>query len=115
MKDRRAYHREYNRLHPEKHRTANLKYERVHKDRVVNRKLVSKYGITLQDKIELFQKQKGQCAICPFLFESVYAAHVDHSHRTGEVRGLLCLSCNHMIGKSKDDIVILQKAIDYLR
>lgn len=115
MKDRRAYHRAYNKAHPEKHRAANLKYERIHKDRVVNRKLLWKYGITLQDKMELFQKQNGQCAICPFLFETVYAAHVDHDHKTGGVRGLLCSSCNLMIGKSKDNIVILQKAIDYLR
>jgi|SRR5579872_548691 len=115
MKDRRAYHREYNRLHPEKHRLASLKYEQVHKDKVVNRKLLSKYGITLQEKTEMFKSQNGQCKICSLPFETLYTAHVDHNHLTGKVRGLLCLSCNHMVGKARDSIVILQKAIDYLR
>lgn len=114
MRNRQLYMREYNKLHPEKHRAANLKYERVHKDRVVNRKLLQKYGISLQEKIQLFEKQLGLCAICEFKFETVYSAHVDHDHKTGKVRGLLCLTCNHLIGKAKDSVSILQKAATYL-
>lgn len=115
MKDRRSYYREYNKSHLEKHRDANLKYERIHKDRIVNRKLLQKYGISLAEKIQLFEKQLGLCAICEFKFESIYSAHVDHCHKTRKVRGLLCSSCNLMIGKAKDRIDILQKAVQYLR
>lgn len=39
---------------------------------------------------------------------------VDHDHETGKVRGLLCNSCNVMLGHSKDDVAILQKGIEYL-
>ncbi|MGD0053597.1 MAG: endonuclease domain-containing protein, partial [Vulcanimicrobiaceae bacterium] len=40
--------------------------------------------------------------------------HVDHDHRTNEVRGLLCRWCNQMLGSAKDDPARLRGAIDYL-
>ena len=39
---------------------------------------------------------------------------VDHNHTTGKVRGLLCSNCNTLLGKAKDNVNILQAAIDYL-
>ena len=40
---------------------------------------------------------------------------VDHNHATGKVRKLLCHDCNTMIGKAKEDIQILESAINYLK
>ena len=40
--------------------------------------------------------------------------HVDHDHKTGSIRQLLCVDCNHMLGRSKDNTSILSKAIEYL-
>ena len=40
--------------------------------------------------------------------------HVDHDHETGALRGYLCNDCNLLLGRAKDDVSILQKAIDYL-
>ena len=40
---------------------------------------------------------------------------IDHDHKTGKIRGLLCQNCNVSIGKFKEDINIMQKAIDYLK
>jgi len=39
---------------------------------------------------------------------------VDHCHNTNKVRGLLCSACNILLGKAKDNISILQSAINYL-
>ena len=39
---------------------------------------------------------------------------MDHDHGTGEVRGLLCITCNTGIGSLKDDVTLLQNAIEYL-
>jgi hypothetical protein len=60
--------------------------------------------------------QNNCCAICDShvtLFKKQLA--VDHNHETGEVRGLLCLACNGGIGKLKDSIPMLEKAIKYLK
>ena len=40
--------------------------------------------------------------------------HIDHCHVTGKVRGVLCPECNHMLGKAKDNPVLLRRAADYL-
>lgn len=40
---------------------------------------------------------------------------MDHDHTTGKIRGLLCFGCNTGLGKFKDSIVILNKAINYLK
>jgi hypothetical protein len=42
------------------------------------------------------------------------AFHVDHCHESGLVRGLLCMACNIMLGKAKDNVTTLQNAINYL-
>ena len=52
------------------------------------------YGITAADYDELLKLQGGKCAICRRRPKSKRLA-VDHSHKTGEVRGLLCSRCNH--------------------
>jgi hypothetical protein len=52
---------------------------------------LKRYGITRVQYNALFKKQGGACAICE---ETLYAPHIDHDHKTGKVRGLLCVSCN---------------------
>jgi hypothetical protein len=77
------------------------------------------YGLSHDDFIALWNKQSGRCAICEVEMcstgRSRNSCHVDHDHKTGKVRGLLCLSCNHGIGKFKDDVELLAKAIVYLK
>ena len=56
------------------------------------------YGLTPEKWQEMFEKQKGCCAICE-KHQSQFKAKlcVDHNHETGKVRGLLCPSCNHLL------------------
>ena len=75
------------------------KYYRTHKKEHRNRALKYNFGIDLQDYSILFNKQQGCCAICgrhQSLFKRVLS--VDHSHKTGSIRGLLCQHCNHQLG-----------------
>jgi hypothetical protein len=60
--------------------------------------------------------QDNKCAICGTAFEDSFGknVHVDHDHKTGKVRGLLCQGCNHLLGRAKDDPQILLNAVDYL-
>ena len=104
-----AQDREYYRKHRAQH---GLSYRES--------ELKRRFGITLHEYGQLMVKQGGKCAICGTdeggtRLGEVKALAVDHDHKTGRVRGLLCESCNQGIGKLKDDVEILQKAIDYLK
>ena len=71
------------------------------------------YGMAYGDYERLLREQGGVCAICKRNPHD-HALPVDHSHVTGEVRGLLCHSCNRAIGLLGDDPKRVQAAADYL-
>lgn len=79
--------------------------------------LKNKYGISFTDYEYLFEKQKGVCAICgepPDGGESTKMLCVDHCHKTGKVRGLLCHKHNSAIGLLGDNVELVRKALEYL-
>lgn len=76
--------------------------------------LKHKYGISLTQYNELLQSQNFSCKICQIKEPMGYNWHVDHCHSTGIVRGILCQTCNQVLGMMKDDTNLLQKAINYL-
>ena len=80
------------------------------------RRLHQEFGIDEYIYLEMFDKQKGRCAICG-KHQSVLARKldIDHNHATGQVRGLLCRHCNLGIGYFFENINIIQKSINYLR
>ena len=70
------------------------------------RMLLTEYNMTPQDYVDLFEKQNGCCAICKCEesgHNSTDHLLIDHDHLTNQVRGLLCCSCNLMLGKAKAD------------
>jgi len=59
--------------------------------------------------------QEGACAICKVTAPGGQGTfHVDHDHKTGAIRGLLCHHCNTALGKFKDSPILLETAIAYL-
>lgn len=74
------------------------------------------YGLTEADYQQMLEEQKRCCAICgtdtPTGKWKVFA--VDHDHRTGFVRGLLCNECNRGMGLLKDNVELLIKSAQYL-
>lgn len=72
------------------------------------------YGLTLQQVEEMFLAQSNKCAICAEEFTDVYKTQIDHCHSTGKVRGLLCINCNWLLGKSRDNPQLLRCAAVYL-
>lgn len=69
---------------------------------------LKKFGITYGEKEAMFGAQEGACASCraglpPMGVAGVQEPHVDHSHKTGKVRGLLCRGCNTAEGQLKRD------------
>lgn len=78
-----------------------------------NLDLKKKYKITLDDYEKLYEIQGGLCDICGKQ-ESERLLSIDHDHKTGKVRGLLCSNCNLGLEMFKDNTSILLKAIIYL-
>jgi hypothetical protein len=60
----------------------------------------------------MLSEQGGVCYVCKK--EDRRRLCVDHDHRTGAVRKLLCDSCNNLLGRCDDDIEILAKLISYV-
>jgi hypothetical protein len=61
--------------------------------------------------------QDGHCACCPATVSGRATDKyliVDHDHKTGEIRGLLCHNCNIMLGSARDNLSTLQNGITYL-
>ena len=55
------------------------------------------------------------CMVCGLELSGDRYTHVDHSHATGQVRGLLCKPCNNLIGFARDNIQTLKNAVEYLK
>jgi len=79
-----------------------------------SRKLKKNYGISLEEYDRLLKKQNGVCASCGKP-PNGRRLHVDHDHRTGAVRGLLCSGCNVALGAVNDNPSILEKLIRYIK
>lgn len=73
------------------------------------------YGIEPEQYKAMHAEQQGKCAICKEEPKTKRGLHVDHDHETGKVRGLLCHGCNVALGSFKEDVTLLNKAIEYLR
>lgn len=122
MSARLKYHTDEERL--QARRRARRKWEELNPEKwelqKQNQRLKRRYGIGLKEYQTLFESQKGLCAICLKPPTGIHSSgrnhvlHVDHSHATGKVRGLLCTACNQALGMFKEDISILEKAKEYI-
>lgn len=73
------------------------------------------YGLTPNQIEEMKFKQNFKCAICRNDFETERFTHVDHCHKTNKIRELLCNKCNLGLGYFKDNIELMQEAINYIK
>lgn len=85
------------------------------------KKVCNARGISVDRYLKMLEEQDFRCAICRQeetckdpRHERVRRLSIDHCHRLGVVRGLLCHSCNTGIGKFKDDTMIMKSAIEYI-
>lgn len=81
--------------------------------------LRASFGISFEEYNKMLQSQDGKCAICKqpetqLRQGKLKALSVDHDHKSGAIRGLLCSDCNTGIGKLKENGKIFQSAMRYL-
>ena len=104
-KNKAAYAKEWRKKNPDKAKNADLK---------------KYYGITLEQYRMMSDKQNHCCAICGEKETSLDAKGteifmpVDHCHKTGKIRELLCAACNKALGGFKDNSFLLRKAAEYI-
>lgn len=85
-----------------------------------SRKLKENFGITQHDYMIVHESQNGCCAICGKQETTRHQSgtlrmlSVDHDHKTGKLRGLLCSKCNLGIGEFDDNPELLEAASNYL-
>jgi hypothetical protein len=85
-------------------------------ERTRNNDLKRNYGITLQEHQEMYKNQNGVCAICKGEGDGKWKKLcVDHDHKTGKVRQLLCRNCNMVLGQVGDNANLLEEMIKYLQ
>lgn len=92
--------------------------EEARRKQVAHGQYVEKtYGITAEEYDKLYKAQGGKCAICRRATGKARRLAVDHDHKTGKVRGLLCKPCNRYgLGMfARDNPEILERAAAYLR
>ena len=83
---------------------------------------LKKYGIHTGQRNEIYKAQDGKCKTCysPVEFRQGYAlsthdATLDHCHKTGRIRGILCGRCNNILGRANDDPELFKKLVAYLK
>ncbi len=101
----------------------NTRYHRAHRETYGhdyrNSDTTRRYGLTVKEVGAIADAQEHKCAICgnpEGEQRNGLTRHlaIDHDHKTGKIRALLCQSCNTGLGKFKDDPELLAKAIAYL-
>jgi hypothetical protein len=83
--------------------------------------MFKKFGISLEEADSILDMQKYKCPICNKQItldtkaDRINKAALDHCHTTGKFRSFLCPTCNSGLGYFKDDPILLESAIDYLK
>lgn len=95
----------------------NSKNKNKRKEVLLKSRLKRKYKTTIDEFKKMYYTQNNTCSICKLVFDDIYDSRVcvDHDHRTGKIRGLLCNKCNSAIGFLNEDVETLNRAIEYLK
>lgn len=125
----RAKQRTLYAANPEPAKTASHKYRReilgaqprapkLSRDEVNRRKRErtrrQTYNVSPEQYEDMIARQKDCCAICERSFETSRERNIDHDHRTGRVRKLLCCDCNRGLGCFRDSMAALFRAAEYI-
>ncbi len=83
------------------------------------RNALSKYGVTIEWYEQKLAEQGGACALCghvppPDGIKAASRLHVDHNHKTGITRDLLCTRCNMGVGYFMEDPALMRRAAEYI-
>lgn len=108
---------EWRRANPDKVRVYNAKAKARDPEgnsrRAMDAHFKRKFGISLEERNEMLAKHMA-CAICERTEPTKRGWCIDHDHKTGRIRGILCAPCNSMIGLARESAHVLERAIIYV-
>ncbi len=93
-----------------------IEYYRKNKDQQIKKRMekriMEKYNLTIDQYNILYDSQNGKCAICEKADNKNLS--VDHNHQTGKVRSLLCARCNLALGNIREDLEVAKSLVKYI-
>lgn len=114
--------RKYEKTHPEQIKKMRHNLYKKNSKIYSQKNILRKRKLTESQYKEMFEKQNYKCAIChkegtliSKKTKTKFSLCIDHCHKTGRIRKLLCHPCNTLIGMSYESILILENAIKYLQ
>jgi hypothetical protein len=93
--------KEWHQRNPDKAKVSSMRYR------------LKKLGLVLEDYQTMLEKCQNKCEICGNEFKE-REPQVDHDHKTGNVRGLLCNNCNSLLGFLENNNAPIEKFVQYL-
>lgn len=109
---------EWRRRNPDKVRkynaTVKARNPDYHREKAIENHFVRKFGITIKQRDALLTAQGEVCAICGTDTPKGKGWCVDHNHKTGRVRAILCSPCNVGIGHFSESAERMRRAAIYL-
>lgn len=113
--DKKAYNQQYYLDHKKEIDRRSVQWRKNHPEYTRKIHLRHNHDLSCENWLKIWESQDGKCAICGKKFKKSSNAYVDHNHKTGEIRGLLCMKCNFAIGLLNDDLELMKKVIEYLQ
>ena len=109
--------KEYYLNHKEKLKTKHKEYYNKHKEEFKKYHLKNRYSLSISKFNNLLLAQNMKCAICkePLDLQNPHNVNIDHDHKTGKIRGILCNKCNVAIGLLRDNPEYAYSAFIYLK
>lgn len=117
----RMRHKEYANTNKDLYRAYTKKWHAANPEKVAladRRRTLRRYGLTPESYSALVLSQNNKCKICGQEFVGVRGRSspaIDHCHKTGKIRGILCSKCNITLGGFNDSVEIMEKAVQYLK
>ncbi len=114
---KKEYARNYTKLHREEKRKFAREYRKRKPEVTLASMLKCNYNLTIDEYYKILSDQENKCKICDLFLDRSNKSktpHLDHCHKTGKIRGILCHRCNLDIGVIEKEN-FLEKALNYLK
>lgn len=114
--DEKERHRKKWKANRDRYLEKKREYERANRDKRALNFIKRTYNVSKEAAVELFVKRQQSCEVCYRKWiPGEKALSIDHDHKTGQIRGILCHKCNTALGNVGDSEEILQRLIQYLK